>query len=458
MTRNSRAWARWRRQSQPRFLAAKFREKGAWWAVRKLASYLFHFTSFLLLVPLAVVLRMVLLALKPLVYIRFGRLWSPRLGPFVMFTELYLCERDAGMQPPRALDLWYHYDQDAYVLQKPVTPRQAICNQQVSKMWERVIHVTEVARPLDRLNRMLGPGSATFTVANHYPYTHDLNGLLSRFPSHLSFTGEEVERGRAELGKMGIGPDEPFVCFHARDSAYLDAARPKNAEVYSNWSWQDLRDATILNYVPTAEMLAELGYYAIRMGKYVKDPLTCDNPRIIDYATRYQSDFMDVFLSARCAFFIGQSSGMTTLPMGFRRPMAFVNVFPLHDVEYCQYSPGIMIPKKYHSQKRGRNLTFREILELGLARTNIKSPEHQRLFDSLGLEIVENTPEEIHEAALEMHQRLNCTFSPSEEDRELQARFLAAMRSHPDGIHEGSKAPCPVASSYFLRTNRELLE
>ena len=435
----------------PAFAARKVRQRGVSWCVRKAVSYLS-------LLPLAVLLRLVLLSLRPILRIRFGRLWSPRLGPFAHFTELYLCEQDAGMQPRGSLDLWYHYDRDGYMLKKPPKPREAISNLQLATMWERVIHVTAVARPLDRLNRMLGPGSGSFKIRDFPADAQDDDGLLSRYPAHLVFTVSEEDRGREELERMGIGPDEPFICFHARDSAYLDFSRPRNVEVYGDWRWQDVRDATVHNYLLAATELAGLGYFVIRMGKHVKEPLKSENPRIIDYATQCHSDFMDLFLSAHCAFFIGQCSGMTTLPMLFRSPLVLVNIYPLWDVRYCQYSQGIMVPKKYYSQKRGRDLTFREIFELGLGRTNINLPDHQRLFDSLGLEIVENTPEEIRQAALEMHQRLNGTFSPSEEDRELQARFLAAMRSHPDGILEGRKAPDPVASAYFLRMNRELLE
>ena len=51
------------------------------------------------------------------------------------------------------------------------------------------------------------------------------------------------------------------------------------------------------------------------------------NPRIIDYATDFQSDFMDLYLSARCTFFIGNNGGMVTLPLIFRKPLVIVNVF-----------------------------------------------------------------------------------------------------------------------------------
>ena len=50
-----------------------------------------------------------------------------------------------------------------------------------------------------------------------------------------------------------------------------------------------------------------------RMGKHVAQPIHSDNPRVIDYASRFQSDFMDVYLSAKCSLFISGDGGMTSL-------------------------------------------------------------------------------------------------------------------------------------------------
>src|SRR3990167_2034024 len=40
------------------------------------------------------------------VLIRFGELWSNRIGHLAGNTECYLCERDAGMH--KAIDIWTH--------------------------------------------------------------------------------------------------------------------------------------------------------------------------------------------------------------------------------------------------------------------------------------------------------------------------------------------------------------
>jgi putative glycosyltransferase (TIGR04372 family) len=434
----------WKRYLAPSYLARKVRDKGLVWCL-----------SFAALFPLAVLLRLILRLLKPLVHIRFGQFNIGRMGVMAGATEMYLCERDAGVHPPKSVDLWFYYDYDGYMLREPVKPSQAVCNQQLDRMCRRLIHVSDWARFPDRLNRMLPPGSEDFIV----PITghQDQYGLMGRFPKHLAFTEEEEEQGLARLMEMGIGPDDKFVCFHARDSAYLDIARPRNVELYGDWSWKNLLDTSVSNYVRAAEKLVELGYFAIRMGKYVKEPIQSDNQRVIDYATRFHSDFMDLFLSSRCTFFIAQTSGMMYLPKIFRRPVVFVNLDPLFDIMNCQYPNGVIILKKYYSEQRGRFLTYREVLELGLGNFSIKNPEHKRLYDSLGLRIVENTPEEILEAAMEMHLRLNSTFECSQEDEDLQRRVLSMLREYPDTIPFLRKGdPSLVFGAHFVRTNQDL--
>ena len=394
--------------------------------------------------------------LRPFVHIRIGRLWCDRIGVLTVVPEFYLCERDAGLHPDNTLDIWYLWDRDSYMLDHKVKPRDAASNSQLTVMWERILHVWDPARYLYYLIRMLEAGENDFIVplSPHY----DEQGLLSRFPAHLSFTDEEIERGLAGLLEMGIGPDDKFVCFHARDSAYLDLAYPKDIETHGDWRWQDIRNTSIENYLPAVEHLTSLGYFAIRMGKLVEKAINCPNPRIIDYATQFHSDFMDVFLSAHCSFFIGTASGMIRLPMVFRRPVVYTNMTYLFDVQDLQCENTIAILTKLYSKEKGRNLTYREVLDLGLARYSLVNPEHKRLQESLGLKVIENTPEEISALVMEMLDTLNSENQWTEEDQELQNRFLTLLRAYPNDVPMPEEAPTPKFGRQFLKDNQALLD
>lgn len=444
----------WKRYIAPGFLIQKARARGFAWCLRNLPVYG-------LLFPFSVTFRAVLLALKPIVHIRFGRLWSYSLGVFGQSTELYLCARDAGMHPARSLDIWYHFDNSARLHLSKRKGQNIACNQQLLVMWKRVFHINQLAGILYWLNSAIKPGSNDFIVQG--PHTWDSAGLLDRFPTHLALTQSEEERGLAELRKLGIGPKDPFVCIHNRDARYLEVSRPWNPEAPNNIRHLDFRNSTIQNYALAARALADLGYFVVRVGKHPEEPFLCDHPRIIDYATQCQSDFMDVFLAAHCTFYIGQNSGGTALPTAFRKPIVFVNIYPLAEVGQCQYTKGIFITKRYYSRIKGRMLTFREVLDLGLALflTTRRGEQALATTNRLEVEVVENTPEEIKEAALEMHNRLNSKFTWGDEEQDLQDRFLAILSPLRS---EHSNEPAVAvnhrlkAGTHFLKTNRQLLD
>ncbi len=43
----------------------------------------------------------------------------------------------------------------------------------------------------------------------------------------------------------------------------------------------------------------------------------------------FRTDFMDIYLSAKCKFFITSGVGLMAIPMIFRRPLLCVNYIPL---------------------------------------------------------------------------------------------------------------------------------
>ena len=410
-----------------------------------------------LLMVLAVLVRAILHVLRPLVHIRFGRLWSFSIGMYTASTETYLCEKDVGLQPKRTVDIFYHYFRYSFAI-KPPRKARAISNHQMAVMMRRTLRVWEPARMLDNLIRMLPGASEEFTVT--MPTNLPANPLWESIPTHFSFNKQEEDRGLLELQSLGVEPGSPFVCFHARDSAYLERALPRITSVYGDWVDDMARDATIRNYVDAAEELAGLGYYAIRVGKYVKDPVKSDNPRIIDYGYNYHSDFMDVYLAAHCAFFIGQNNGLIGLPAIFRTPIAFVNTMPLTELQSTAGKRRRFIPKIYYSAEKGRSLTFREILSnhrLGdyPGKSYPDSPEY---FNQIGLEIRENSPEEIAGLALELEQDIRGESQYSQEEKELQSCYRSIFGSFVEDYPLLQNYHRTRIGTHFLKIHPELLE
>jgi putative glycosyltransferase (TIGR04372 family) len=263
-------------------------------------------------------------------------------------------------------------------------------------------------------------------------------------PPQLSFTPKEEVQGRELLASMGVAPDTRYICFHARDKAYLDSLyRGRSRE---EGAYHDYKDCDVNNYLPAAEHLAGLGYTALRMGEIVEQEfLAVKHNRIVDYASQFQSGFGDIYLLAHCAFFLGNVSGLWVVASCFNTPIAIANVIPL--VFVPMRSDGLFIPKKLWDIRRKRFLTFREILMCG-ADEWLRTEK----YTQAGVEAVENTTEEILSLGKEMHERLEGKWISTEEDEDLQARYRSLFLPE----HRCYGFPSRIGAE-FLRQNQDLL-
>lgn len=397
------------------------------------SNLLFIIFVFPLVLPVVLVVR----AIRPVFLIRFGQLVSSRIGHFAANTELYLCERDAGINVPvkTHLDIFYF----AY---------QPICNQQLALMWKRVLFIwpSWLLSPIVRVNRLF-PGAQEHEIGTNTKNDCDVRGLLEKYKVHIQFTEEEEQQGQSGLRKMGIPEGVEYVCLIVRDSAYLLG--------HLGWdhSYHNYRDSNIDDYVPAAEELAERGYYVIRMGAKVKAPMKSKHPKILHYATNgMRSDFMDIYLGAKCLFCISVSTGFDAIPVIFRRPVLFVNALPIGYLPWY-LKDSLIIHKHYYSSKDDRELKLDEIFHTGNAFI-LKTNE----YESNGIQLFDNTPEEIRDGVIEMVERLKDSWNGRPEDEELQKRFWEIISTYVpinfNGVNGEIKARhCAL----YLRNNKEWL-
>lgn len=381
----------------------------------------FRAALLILALPIALLLRI----LKPFVIVRLGPLPSERIGRFAVYVESYLNERDDGRHNPKNFDVFYYFAQ--------------ICNYQLKKMWDRTLRIYHFAKYIDKASRLL-PGAKQHLIP--LSYDRDIDGLFNRIKPHLKFLPQEEELGKVELNKLGIPDGSPFVCFHARDSAYLDTMLLRKRD----WSYHDFRDSNIHNLIPMAEKLTQQGYYAVRMGARVKEALNTTNSKIIDYAINGRTEFLDIYLGAKCSFFICDSAGIYAVPRMFRRPIVFVNYVPLEYV-FSSCSNSLFIPKKLWLKQEHRFLTFQEILSSEVGRF-LRSEQYKES----GIEVIENTPEEITAVTVEMVKRLKGQWQTTTEDERLQQSFWGLFKPS-----ELNKVFLSRIGTEFLRQNRELL-
>ena len=390
----------------------------------------------ILAVPIVLVIRLI----RPWLLVRWHRLNSTSIGHFVGNTEMYLCEKDASINIPiqRYVDFFY--------ISKP------ICNEQLTTMWKRVLCILPawMLIPISRVNRMI-PRGAVHEVGTNTQHDRDVHNLLDRFPPHLEFTPAEMARGEACLRRMGIPSDTLFVCLIVRDDSYHSQFYPDRDVSYHNY-----RDSNIQNYVLAAEQLAERGYFVVRMGAKVRDAMKTSHPRIIDYATNgMRSDFMDIYLGATCAFCISTGTGFDGIPETLRRPIVYVNFVPLGYLHTFKKEV-VSITKKHISKEGDRILNMHEIFnrEVGFS-------IHASDYESKGVKLIENTPEEVCNAVIEMAERLNGTWQPHPDDEALQRRFWEIFSTDAVDTSQGRPLHGEIRSrfgAHFLRNNRDWLQ
>lgn len=382
---------------------------------------------YVLAVPVLLVFRLI----RPWLLVRWDSLISTRIGHFTANTELYLCRLDAGINVPKQRHV------DIFYMGGPIS------NQQLATMWKRVLHVWPawILLPIRRVNRQISWGTI-HEIGDNTRNARDVQNLLDRFPPHLEFTAEEEARGEEGLRAMGVPQGSPFVCLIARDSAYLADYMP-----LGDWAYHSYRDSDIQSYILAAEELARRGYFVIRMGAKVREAIKTEHPKVIDYATNgMRTDFMDIYLGAKCEFCLSTGLGYDGVPEIFRRPLAIVNDHSLECVRSWN-ARDLTIVKKYRLRKEHRFMTFREILDSGAGRFLTT-----RQFEESGIELIENTPEEIAALALEMDDRLKGKWQTTEDDNELQRRFWSLYK--PSELH--GKIMSRIGAE-FLRQHREWL-
>lgn len=215
----------------------------------------------------------------------------------------------------------------------------------------------------------------------------------------LVLTDSDHERGWRCLQRLGVLPDAWFVGLHVRDAGSGNA-----------------RDCDIGTYRMAMETIVARGGWVIRMGEPSMPPLP-SMPQVIDYAhSEIRSDWMDVFIWARCRFFIGSRSGPSHVPPTFGIPCVLTNLFPMPTL--FPYGQTIAIYKLYWSEAERRYLTFREAFT-----SRVELAESAAYVASLGIRLVDNSPEEINDVVLEMLGRLDGTLDYSTDDEQLQERF-----------------------------------
>ena len=339
--------------------------------------------------------------------LRLCRVYTDRLGHMCV-SELFIRKQKAGLIKTNPGRVFWHYDDFS---KEPA-------NKQLFAMIDRELHLRR-SRFLYKLTAL--PPVAESSIIEAMPKRTSEYPPFSHLSPGLTFTPEEEAEGAAGLQKMGIGPKDWFVCFHNRDSSYLKKRYPKR-----DWAHHGFRDHSVENMIDAMRFVAEEGGFALRMGAEISEKLPVRHPRIIDYAAEHRSDFMDIFLPSRCRYMISGTAGMHAVSLIFNVPIGLVNFVPLTIAHNYKYSA--FIPKTLRWKKNGAELSAVDIF----SRTETVCLEDAAGCAAAGIEIIENTPEEILGLTREVHEAAAGKRSYSEQDEQRHRRYVEiALRGRP---------------------------
>ena len=365
-----------------------------------------------ILLPVAATSVFLLFLLSKLMTVNVHYIYNSRIGHFATNTELSYLSTQTSNTSRRFKQLHLFFFES-----------KKSANSFIETLWRRKLTVL----PQDL-------GWLIYDLAKRLPMSKiaaqstnkDVQGLLVVTKPSLSFNPSELAEGLIFLRKLGLSPNEKFICLNVRDEVFLRESDAIGWTKSRDWSYHDYRDSEISTYVEAAEVLAEMGYTVFRMGALVKEPLVSKHPKIIDYATNgMRTEFLDIFLGAHCTFCISTGTGWDSVPTIFRRPIMLVNHLPILSPEGIKHNY-VIYPKSLIDQRSPSALSLKE-----LTGRNLATPHNTAAYADAGVEIRDLSSEELVEAVTEMAQRVEGTFVETPEQKEMQAKLKHILSTHP---------------------------
>jgi len=375
--------------------------------------------------PVALLVRLV----RPIIHIRFGRVYADGFGQCALAPELYLSRKESGFDIKNTLDLFFFF---GYGRQR---------NQQLAKMICRKMVVNPLIQPFYNANLLL-PGWKEHLVKlpPFYP-ERDVEFSFLEVPPQLSFQKEELKHVKTELLKYGMKIGDKFICLYFRDTGHQ----------LNSVSLGFCHDVDKSGFI--IDRLVKDGYYVLRMGKNVEKPMAYSHPRVIDYGWKFHSDLMDIWLTANCEFFINAGGGgLSALATIYRRPLVCFN----YDVfDFWSTSVNSLVSFRRFI-KDGNRLAVSEIIDMGYRRLMRGLLDNTKYAD---IQIENQSEHEILDLIDEMISRLNGSWEIDNDLVDIQDRFWSILQWWDEfPCWHGEKLQCRVGHNYMLQNQDWLLK
>jgi putative glycosyltransferase (TIGR04372 family) len=188
-----------------------------------------------------------------------------------------------------------------------------------------------------------------------------------------------------------------FVCLHARNNLYVQkyASDDKNFHSFRDFNFKDYQ--LVINF------LKNKNNSIIKIGEtFPEENLKLDKKDFFTSIDFNSNEEIDYLLNAYSRFNVIGNSGISGISYILRKKIIYVNFIPLNlsNLSYC--TPGsLILPKKIFDNKKNRFLTFNENVLINYSIHSEIDP-----YSTHHLTVINNSPQEILDAVIEMEQRL----------------------------------------------------
>lgn len=253
-------------------------------------------------------------------------------------------------------------------------------------------------------------------VLNKSGYGRFLEGQVGRPPA---MDAADLASCRERIAAAYPGfLDRPFVTFLLRHKGS------------PSWFSDHYRNAgPPENYLPAIRHFVDSGYSVVGTGETLHEAFRGIDGYYDLLAANLPPDLLNIFALSQCALFVGQQSGGYSLPNAVGVPCLITDSVPYF---HGTHGPGdIVLNKSFRLPRQDRPLSLLDVFR-----------DHPDLvggvnFTVKGVEVVNNSAEQILDAAREALTLVERPESEPDDIQELAARFRAAippgveMRGHP---------------------------
>ncbi len=254
-----------------------------------------------------------------------------------------------------------------------------------------------------------------------------------------SLNYQEIENGVQFLADHRVRSGKEFICYAVRSESYYLKLAKSGVSVKP----RSVRNPNEKLYL---QALTRSDLPSFRMGKDIEIAVDADKyPDVVDYANKYRTDFLDVFLISRCKFLLVGNTGLFWMNAIFGKATVHCD---LYDIRHQVLTRDLMIFQKVWLINEKRLANVSEMLKM---KSEYSDERHQA---RLGIELVKNTAYEIYEACQEMNAQIDGTWKSTPEDEKLQQRYLDLVIKYSD---QPTWRGGGRVGTQFLRDNQELL-